>query len=559
MYKIKRQSIGSGSFGTVHKLTVTNKSSPSPYAEVIKVFTDAYHFDSAINEATILKQLRGLPNIVQFKQFVHTNNGLKHPHTILTKLSQEDSPIANHMICARVIANLFQFSPVLIIGLDCYQNDLRTLMNNIWPSEWPRYNLLAQTNLEFVATGVARGLYYLRHYKIVHGDLKPNNILVNYTTKSDQPNNIVFTDVRICDFNISWTLTQSQVLENMLPIDRKLSIKQYRAPELSFDILQAQKNKIDMWSYGCLLYEFATRSFLFPDGFKNAYWNYFNKGYNVIYEKTEKTEETEETSPKKIKLETTPIDLTDMQQIDNLNSNLNAILANVPRIFNGHFSVTTTQKIQIYPRKNNSLLFRPENAKILDICLGCFEVNPAWRITPDIVLGKLGAELPVVEQTNKLDAVNNVELDKVNKLLFESKKIIAKHIYCSNLADIKIFVHFECILNRYVLHLTNEGKVIDLTNENLLYACLFIAHAFDFSRSINGLLSFKMESEKFDPIYNIICNIMDSGCDLLLGDSEPRVTKYINLLRTEQLINEKNTTDLKFVDLFIDVETNARF
>jgi len=85
----------------------------------------------------------------------------------------------------------------------------------------------------------------MRKLKIVHCDLKPENILLKHPTRSG---------IKIIDLGSScfehekvYTYIQSRF---------------YRAPEIIFGILYTCA--IDMWSFGCILYELFTGNPLFP-------------------------------------------------------------------------------------------------------------------------------------------------------------------------------------------------------------------------------------------------------------------------------------------------------
>lgn len=81
---------------------------------------------------------------------------------------------------------------------------------------------------------------------ICHRDLKPENILL----KNDE--------VKICDFGSSKFLDKKEHKNTPYTVSRY-----YRAPEL---ILASNfyDESIDIWAVGCILFEFMTRTPLFP-------------------------------------------------------------------------------------------------------------------------------------------------------------------------------------------------------------------------------------------------------------------------------------------------------
>lgn len=88
-------------------------------------------------------------------------------------------------------------------------------------------------------------LYYLNEHNIVHCDLKPENILLRKINKSG---------IKIIDFG-------SGCFENE-KIYTYIQSRFYRAPEIVLGI--GYTKAIDMWSFGCILYELYVGYPLFP-------------------------------------------------------------------------------------------------------------------------------------------------------------------------------------------------------------------------------------------------------------------------------------------------------
>lgn len=88
-------------------------------------------------------------------------------------------------------------------------------------------------------------LYYLNEHNIVHCDLKPENILLRKINKSG---------IKIIDFG-------SGCFENE-KIYTYIQSRFYRAPEIVLGI--PYTSAIDMWSFGCILYELYVGYPLFP-------------------------------------------------------------------------------------------------------------------------------------------------------------------------------------------------------------------------------------------------------------------------------------------------------
>ncbi|CAP33047.2 Protein CBG14564 [Caenorhabditis briggsae] len=97
---------------------------------------------------------------------------------------------------------------------------------------------------------IARGYKALYELKIVHRDIKPQNILITYTDASKQ-----IACARITDFGIARTLDdESEELCNVA------GTFYYMAPEVGANLLKTCQydSKVDMWSIGCLLYQCVT-------------------------------------------------------------------------------------------------------------------------------------------------------------------------------------------------------------------------------------------------------------------------------------------------------------
>ncbi|CAO4385372.1 unnamed protein product [Caenorhabditis nigoni] len=141
------------------------------------------------------------------------------------------------------ICNYDEFFCCLIMELcDC---DLDHHMRNI--SEKGRLN---QSNFRLLMDNIARGYKALYELKIVHRDIKPQNILITYTDASKQ-----IACARITDFGIARTLDdENEELCNVA------GTFYYMAPEVGANLLKTCQydSKVDMWSIGCLLYQCVT-------------------------------------------------------------------------------------------------------------------------------------------------------------------------------------------------------------------------------------------------------------------------------------------------------------
>jgi len=98
-----------------------------------------------------------------------------------------------------------------------------------------------------ISLDILEGLSYLHSVGIIHGDLKPANVLL------DENNRAV-----LCDFGIS-------VLTNERFHTSVVQTCAYRAPEIDTDQYRIKySTPIDMWSLGCIIIEMITGELLFP-------------------------------------------------------------------------------------------------------------------------------------------------------------------------------------------------------------------------------------------------------------------------------------------------------
>jgi len=88
-------------------------------------------------------------------------------------------------------------------------------------------------------------LKFLSQHRIIHCDLKPENILLKHPNK---------TGIKLIDFG-------SSCFENE-KLYTYIQSRFYRAPEIILGLNYS--TQIDMWSFGCLLYELYTGQPIFP-------------------------------------------------------------------------------------------------------------------------------------------------------------------------------------------------------------------------------------------------------------------------------------------------------
>ena len=97
-------------------------------------------------------------------------------------------------------------------------------------------------NMKDFSKQILEGLVYLHNFNIIHGDLKPENILIK--------DNIL----KIIDLGSSFEEKENKY-------NNYVQSRWYRSPEVLFNYPITRK--IDVWSYGCIIYELYHRVPLF--------------------------------------------------------------------------------------------------------------------------------------------------------------------------------------------------------------------------------------------------------------------------------------------------------
>ncbi|PNH12464.1 Serine/threonine-protein kinase 4 A, partial [Tetrabaena socialis] len=106
---------------------------------------------------------------------------------------------------------------------------------------WDNAPMLTPKNRLIIARQIAEGLLFLHAHRIVHRDLKPDNVLL--TSRGD---------VKLCDFGLSQVLAASSSIVSTGGNGHPY----WMAPELLRG--QSYDTKVDVWSWGVLLYQLAT-------------------------------------------------------------------------------------------------------------------------------------------------------------------------------------------------------------------------------------------------------------------------------------------------------------
>lgn len=219
---IKKEKLGEGTFGIVYQGEF--KGDRQEYAVKRNLTEEETSFVGALREIDILTKLR------------------PHTHIVKLELISFGEPFVNEC-----------FSPLIDNSKRKNQKDdkihfifkkasydLRTFIYKVPHSLEVTKKFMVQILL---------GLEYIHQHKIIHRDIKPNNILV-YEKEKDLlgDENIV----KICDFGLSKPFTY-QGLQTP-----DVVTSWYRAPEVALGYPHYDY-KIDVWSVGCVFYEMVVK------------------------------------------------------------------------------------------------------------------------------------------------------------------------------------------------------------------------------------------------------------------------------------------------------------
>lgn len=205
-YYERHEKLGEGSYGVVFKATDTRNNS-TVALKILKVETLEDGVPSTLlREISILKSISHI-NIVR-----------------LTDVCTSKLPI--------------------YLAFEYLDLDLRVLLNHLKKPLNP--NIVRSYAFQLLA-----GVNFIHSHRIIHRDIKPDNILLSRKTGI----------LKICDFGMARYFTVP-----MRPYTKGVVTLWYKAPELL--VSNPYDLSIDIWSVGCILFEMVTGVPLFPgDGY----------------------------------------------------------------------------------------------------------------------------------------------------------------------------------------------------------------------------------------------------------------------------------------------------
>ncbi|CAO2201428.1 unnamed protein product [Urochloa humidicola] len=195
---------------------------------------------SGVVRAKDLKAGKGDPEKVAIK-IIRNNDTMyragKLEVEILEKLARADRQDKRH--CVWFISS-FRYRNHLCLVLESLHMNLRELLK-----KFGRNIGLKLAAVRIYAKQMFIALKHLKDCKVLHCDIKPDNILVN------EAKNVL----KLCDFGNAMLAGKNEVTPYLVS-------RFYRAPEIILGL--PYDHPLDMWSVGCCLYELCTGKVLFP-------------------------------------------------------------------------------------------------------------------------------------------------------------------------------------------------------------------------------------------------------------------------------------------------------
>ena len=157
---------------------------------------------------------------------------------LLQLIAQTDPQNKKH--CVRLLGNT-EYRNHVVLAFECLGMNLRETVK-----KFGKHVGINVTAVRLYARQLFVALRHLTELKIVHADIKPDNILVSEDLKQ----------VKICDFGSAFRETDSD--NDPTPY---LQSRFYRAPEIVLGL--NYDRMIDLWSVGACLYELFTGHVMF--------------------------------------------------------------------------------------------------------------------------------------------------------------------------------------------------------------------------------------------------------------------------------------------------------
>ena len=210
--------IGKGSFGQVY---LTSKTGTN------KLFATKKMPKTMVLQPKVKKY---------FNNEIHILENIDHPYII--KLYEIKQTINNYFL-------IFDF---------CNGGDLNHCLEKYKKKNKKPFT---QEIVQHLMNQIVNGLQYLHNSKILHRDIKSDNILVHFKSKEDLQNlNLLNADIKIIDFGFARYLEDDSLVQSVL------GSQLYMAPQILRKLKKLDNNnsfgydqKADIWSLGTVCYE----------------------------------------------------------------------------------------------------------------------------------------------------------------------------------------------------------------------------------------------------------------------------------------------------------------
>ena len=236
------KSLGKGAYAEVFLATKIGSSELYAAKRINRTFAEELHnLKRLLNEVSILKDIN-------------------HPYII--KLIEAKKTKSNIYIITEYVN-----------GGDIYENLKKYLLMYKKP--------FTEEIVQYLMKQIVSAVHYLHSKKIIHRDLKLENILVHFPSKQDKDLiNMLSTTTKIIDFGFATRLRNSKanitfsVLGSPSNMDPKL-LKYFETDEYN---LYGYDEKLDIWSLGALCYEMLTGHMTFDGQSVKEFKQNVNKG-----------------------------------------------------------------------------------------------------------------------------------------------------------------------------------------------------------------------------------------------------------------------------------------
>ena len=236
------KSLGKGSYAEVFLATKIGSSEVYAAKRIDRNFAEKLHnLKRLLNEVSILQDINH-PYIIKL---------------IATKKSQSNCYIITEYVN----------------GGDIYENLKKYLLMYRTP--------FTEEIVQYLMKQIITAVHYLHSNKIIHRDLKLENILVNFPTKQDKDSiNMLSTTTKIIDFGFATRLRNSKanITFSVLGSPSNMDPKLLRYFETNEYNQYGYDEKVDIWSLGALCYEMLTGHMTFNGQNVKEFKQNVNKG-----------------------------------------------------------------------------------------------------------------------------------------------------------------------------------------------------------------------------------------------------------------------------------------